>query len=112
MTQTSLFEITPPAANGTNPRQAYIDNALKRAREEWKARYEAFILEYAAGATEPFTAETVRERYLSTPGVPKTDAEQASGGIFQRLVKERKLHPAGMIRSKKFGNMLQAYVKW
>ncbi len=102
----------PPAISEPNPRQEQIEAALRKAREEWKAQYREFILAFAETATEPFTAEDVREAYLATPGVATTDHEQASGGIFQRLVRERKLHKRGMERSRRYGNFLQSYTKY
>lgn len=105
-----LEPIAPPVVSG-NPRQKQIDAVLKKARDAWKARYELFILDFAALADEPFTAEDVREIYLRMPGLPHTDKEQASGGIFQRLAKQGKLLHAGTKRSRKFGNLLQAYTR-
>lgn len=109
-----MFDINaaPAVSAPINPRQHAIEATLAKAKEEWKERYRKFILEFADKASEPFTAEDVREAYLATPGVPTTDKEQASGGIFQRLAKDRLLQKAGMIRSRRFGNFLQAYTKW
>jgi len=94
-----------------NPRQTQIDATLDNADAEWKARYRAFVLEFADKATEEFTAEEVRLAYLAIPGLPHTAKEQASGKLFQQLVKEGLLVPGGMKRSVKFGNKLQAYVR-
>lgn len=112
-TQIELFN-TPAAAPvpAGNVRQKQIDAVLERAHAEWKERFEAFVIEYAALADEPFTSEDVWTAYDAKPGLPRTHKKQASGGIFQRLVRERRLHPAGMHRSRKFGNLLQAYRRW
>lgn len=109
----SMFDETgqPSAAVVTtlNPRQDITDAAFRKAKAEWVIRYTAYVLEFAETATEPFSAEDVREAYLATPGVPKTDHEQASGSIFQQLVKKKNLIPIGTKRSRKYGNWLQTY---
>lgn len=113
MTQMALFDnLSSNAFPAGNVRQKQIDAALRHARDVWREHYESFILEYAADATEPFTAEDVRERYRATPGRAQTDAEQASGGIFQRLVKTNRLRIVGVKRSRVYGNNLTAYLKW
>lgn len=112
-TQMALFDnLSASAFPVGNVRQKQIDAALRVARDVWREHYESFILEYAADATEPFTAEDVRERYRATPGRAQTDAEQASGGIFQRLVKTNRLRIVGVKRSRIYGNNLTAYLKW
>lgn len=73
-----------------NPRQSVIDATHDAAHEDWKESYEQFVLDYAAKAIEPFSAET-------------------GGKLFQRLVKEGKLREAGMERSKIYGNKIQQY---
>lgn len=111
--QLSMFRMNgePSAFVSVNPRQAVIDSTLKKADEEWKARYRKFVLEFAEKATEEFTAEEVRLAYLDTPGVPHAEKEQASGKLFQQLAKQGLLVPGGMKKSTIYGNKLQAYRK-
>lgn len=98
--QTTLFNGNgePSVYATANPRQAIVDATLDKADSDWKARYRAFVLDYADKADDEFTAEDVRLAYLATPGLPHTDREQASGKLFQRLVKEGLLVPGGMKR--------------
>lgn len=91
-----------------NPRQEQIDATYDNAHEAWKESYEQFVLDFAAKAIEPFSAETVRLVYEATD-LPQTHKKQASGKLFQRLVKEGKLREAGMERSKIYGNKIQQY---
>lgn len=110
MTQMALFDnLSASAFPAGNVRQKQIDAALAKAHDAWRVRFEEFILEYAARATEPFTGEDVWDAYDATPGQPRTDRRQAAGGIFQRLVRTGQLQRAEMKRSRKFGNFLQAY---
>lgn len=112
-TQMALFDnLSSNAFPVGNVRQKHIDAALAKAHEAWKVRFEEFILEYAARATQPFAGEDVWGAYDATPGLPRTERRQAAGGIFQRLVKSRRLRPSGMKRSVKYGNFLQTYEKW
>jgi hypothetical protein len=111
--QPSMFRMNgePSAFVLVNPRQDVIDSTLDKADEEWKARYQKFVLEFAERATEPFSAEDVREAYLATPGLPHTDREQASGGIFMKLAKSGQLVKVGKKRSRIYGNDLTTYKK-
>jgi len=94
-----------------NPRQSVIDATHDAAHEAWKEAFPKFVVEFAAKATEPFSGEDLRLAYEQTD-LPQTDKWQAAGKVYQRLVKERKLHPAGMARSRRYGNFLQTYLKY
>jgi hypothetical protein len=110
--QQSLFAGYPmtnaAVTTATNPRQAVIDATTDKADAEWKGRYRAFALDYLAIHADG-TAEEIRLAYNERPGLPKTDKQQSSGGIFQRLVKSGQIEPCGMRRSTIYGNMLQVY---
>lgn len=95
----------------TQPRQPLIDLAYDNAHEAWKEAFPKFVIAYAEKAREPFSGEDVREEYELTD-LPQTEKWQAAGKVYQRLVKERKLHPAGMARSRRYGNFLQLYTRY
>jgi hypothetical protein len=100
-----------PYVTPSNPRQEIIDATHDAAHEAWKIAFPKFVLEFAAKATEAFSGEDVREAYEQTD-LPQTEKWQAAGKIYQRLVKERKLHPASRKRSRKYGNWLDTYTKY
>lgn len=107
-TQTpTLFELDaePVQTESANPRQKAIDAVLEKQNEVWKAAYESFVLDYlkAHGAA---TAEEIRLSYEADSMNPKPTHERASGGVFQRLRKQRKIKQVGYKRSKVYGNML------
>lgn len=81
-----------------------------KANNEWKAAYEAFILRYADSHRD-FSAEDVRLAFLEDASQPQTHTQQASGGIFLRLVKQGKLRKSGFKISTIFGNNLRTYNK-
>ena len=102
--QLTLFDTFRPYAN---VRQTVIDAALAKANDEWKAKYRAFILDYADIVNTPFSAEDVRLAYRG----PKTEHEQASGGIFRSLTRDGLLRKVGKKLSKIRGNELTTYLR-
>jgi hypothetical protein len=100
MNGTPLFDNTPqPAApvtipNPTEARQAKIDAAFKKADEAFKREYREFILKYASDGCE-FIAEEVQLIYRTCKDLPQPREWRASGGIFQKLLREGKIRRIG-----------------
>lgn len=111
--QLSLFDTTAPQTQPTKPinkRFAVMKATEDKANERWRAAYEAFILQFAE-THQNFSAEEIRLAYSQDSSQPQTHAQQASGGIFQRLVKQGKLKKSGFKISAIFGNNLRTYTK-
>jgi hypothetical protein len=92
-------------------RRRRVKEAFANADERWVKAYTQYILDYAETASEPFSAEDVRLRFLSDKSQPQTHHQQASGGIFIRLVRAGKLRPVGYKASAIFGNAVRTYLK-
>jgi hypothetical protein len=92
-------------------RRKRIREAFANANERWVAAYTQYILDHAENAVEPFSAEDVRLSYLADKSQPQTHHQQASGGIFMKLVREGKLRPVGYKQSRKFGNAIRTYLR-
>jgi hypothetical protein len=80
---------------------------FSRANEAWKEEYTAFILDYAK-SHEAFSPEDTRVEFAKVSKV-WTTSERASGGIFLRLVKQKKLRVVGFKASTIYGNQLRTY---
>lgn len=95
-----------------NPRQAIIDATIARQTTAFRDAYEAFVLEFAENATMPFSAPEATAAYKRS-GLPKPPKSyQCTGAIFQRLGREGKLRSCGRnVRSDKYGNFLETWVK-
>jgi hypothetical protein len=87
---------TQPTQTPAARRREKMKIAYERADAAWRARYEQFILEYAAGH-ESFIAENCRLEYESRADLPQLCGadKRASGAIFNKLVREGKLKRVG-----------------
>jgi carbamate kinase len=105
MNGTPLFDNTPqPAAPVTIPdpmevRQEKIDAAFKNADEAWRTEYQKYVLQ-VANANEEFTAEDCQLGYKKMYAMPQPREWRASGGIFQKLLREGKIRRIGTGWSK------------
>lgn len=98
------FEFDNPLAKRRHARDAAYD----AADEDWKVKYEFFILQYLAMHRDG-TAEDIRLAYEDR-GLPQTSgSKRASGGIFVRLRKAGKIRETGKRKSRLFGNDLTVY---
>jgi hypothetical protein len=107
MTGMPLFENTPqpsvrPTQDPMEVRQAKIDAAFEHANEVWKACYRLFVMRFAGEHSE-FTAEECQLAYKAHSELPQPREWRASGGIFQKLLKEGKIKRIGTGWSKQRG---------
>jgi hypothetical protein len=104
-------EPEPAPETPLEKRFAAAEASYEKSDDEWKAEYEAFILKYLA-LHEDATAEDIRLAFEKDESNPEPGkSKRASGQIFIRLRKAKRIHRVGKRRSAIYGNDLTVYAR-
>jgi hypothetical protein len=115
--QPGLFNEPEPSEEQSEPssplesRFAVAAATYEFADDEWKECYEAFVLEYLT-THESGTAEDIRLAFEEDESNPQPGkSKRASGQIFIRLHKAKRIYRVGKERSRIYGNDLTVYAR-
>jgi len=78
-----------PVQIAEDNRDTAINNALKRAGEEWAKEVTAELIKRIAVQVKPFLVEDI------TQGLPKAHDARAIGGVIRRLAKQGVIRKCG-----------------
>ena len=106
----SLFGERPVAAPAPagHPRKAEIKRAYERVDQLFLDRYQETLEAYGSGVAD-FIAGDVTEVYEKRYKALSTSQKKALGGLYQRLMQQKRIEKTGEYRARNQGNASAVY---